>query len=254
MSRSPTAHPDKCDTRRGVRADTIAPIQRSSSVGRSHPGVSRSSGPVFRTRPRHKRCDDMEASILCGTALLVLQVRMMREDLLAVQVLGPEACRRDHVLAPRRQNGSVRQREEGNAFEVDLLDRDLLFERPICDEVSPFVKTKPRRAPEQDLAKPGRTRFLLLGSGRATVRTYEQRDGIKPRQRTRPSREWYRGELSFAVSSAPALLGLIFASRSSAAENFVSDRHRSTGAPNSCDVMRDDEVLDLCAPHPGSRV
>ena len=94
-------------------------------------------------------------------ALLVLQVRMMRENLLAVEVLRPESRRRDDVLAPRREIGRVRQREERNALVVDLLDRDLLFECPVRDEMSAFMKAKAGRAAEQDLAELGRAGFFL---------------------------------------------------------------------------------------------
>ena len=92
----------------------------------------------------------------------------MREDLLAVEILRPEAGRRHDVFAARRQIGRVRQREERNALVVDFLDRDLLFERPVRDEMPGFVKAKAGRAAEQDFAEPRRAGFLLSQDGRCS--------------------------------------------------------------------------------------
>lgn len=78
------------------------------------------------------------------------------------------------------------QREERNASVVDLLDRDLFLERPVCDQVSAFVEAKARRTAEQDLAEPGGAGFLL----RQRRRREEQQKQNYPRQRTRPSLEW----------------------------------------------------------------
>src|SRR5688572_14462014 len=102
---------------------------------------------------------------LAERALFVLQMGMVRENLLAVEILCPEACRRDHVLAPRRKIRGVRQREERNAFVVDLLDCDLLFERPVRNEVAGLVQAKTGHAAEYDLSEFIGTRFLLTKGG-----------------------------------------------------------------------------------------
>ena len=146
-------------------ASTIAPIQRSSMrPRRRHPPRVALDRPCLAERGARidQRCDDVKGQhALAERALLVLQVGMMRENLLAVEILRPEARRRHDVFAPRRQIGRVRQREERNALVVDLLDRDLLFERPVRDQVPAFVEAKARRAAEQDLAELRRARFLL---------------------------------------------------------------------------------------------
>ena len=80
---------------RSAGASTIAPIQRSlMRRDKAIPRVSRSTGPVFPNAAPEYTSDvtTWKASIpLRNGALLVLQVRVMREDLLAVEVLRPHA-------------------------------------------------------------------------------------------------------------------------------------------------------------------
>ena len=119
--------------------------------------MSRSIGPVFPNAAPgvdERRHHVERQHALADRALLVLQIGMMREDLLAVEILGPESRRRHDVLAPRRQVRRVRQREKRNALVVDLLDDDLLVERPVGDEMSRLVKAETGRSAQQHPAEP----------------------------------------------------------------------------------------------------
>ena len=102
------------------------------------PRVSRSTGPVLaerRARINQRRDDVKREHALAERALLVAQVGMVRENLLAVEKLRPEAGGRHGELAPRRQVRRVRQREERHALPAHLLHHHFFFERPIGDQV-----------------------------------------------------------------------------------------------------------------------
>src|SRR5688572_29156190 len=89
---------------------------------------------------------------------------MMRQNLLAIQVLRPHARGRHDVFASRREIGRVRDREERDALVVDFLDLDLLFERPVRNQVTGFMQSQPGKTAEKNFSEL-RCARLLLGKG-----------------------------------------------------------------------------------------